>query len=205
VKVKFALQLLLIFVSFNLSGIVNAKVVMVFGDSLSSGYGFDHQYGWVKLLEERLSGTTGDHTVVNASISGNTSGNGLGRIKSDLSLHNPDILILELGGNDGLRGHPPAMFKSNMKKMIEIAQENNTEVLLLGIRLPPSYGKRYGKAFESVYQQLAEQYKLPLVPFFMEGVGTNPKLMQKDGIHPNIKGQTTLLENVWPRLEAMLN
>ncbi len=204
-KVKFALQLLLLFVSLNLSGIVYAKVVMIFGDSLSSGYGFDHQYGWVKLLEERLSETTGGHTVVNASISGNTSGNGLSRIKSDLSLHNPDILILELGGNDGLRGHPPAMFKSNMKKMIEIAQENNTEVLLLGIRLPPSYGKRYSKAFESVYQQLAEQYKLPLVPFFMEGVGTNPKLMQKDGIHPNIEGQPTLLENVWPRLKSMLD
>lgn len=204
-KVKFALLLLLLFISVNLSGTVYAKVIMVFGDSLSSGYGFDHQYGWVKLLEQRLSESSGEHSIINASISGNTSGNGLGRIKSDLSLHNPDIVILELGGNDGLRGHPPAMFKSNMKKIIEIVLKKQTEVLLLGIKLPPSYGRRYSKAFESIYQQLAEDYELPLVPFFMEGVGTNQTLMQKDGIHPNRKGQPLLLDNVWPRLEAMLN
>jgi len=205
VAVKCVLQLLLLFVSISVSNHGFAKTIMVFGDSLSSGYGFDNQYGWVKLLEQRLDKSADQHQVVNASISGNTSGNGLGRIKTDLELHNPDILILELGGNDGLRGHPPTLFKSNMDKIIQISQEKNIKVLLLGLKLPPSYGRRYGKAFESVYQQLAETYQLPFVPFFMDKVGVNRELMQKDGIHPNVKGQSVLLDNVWPVLKPILD
>ncbi len=202
--VKHALQLLLLIVSFSLTQANFAKVIMVFGDSLSAGYGLDNNSGWVKLLEKRVTQSKDGYTIVNASISGNTSGNGLGRIKTDLDLHNPDILILELGGNDGLRGHSPTLFKSNMEKIIKQSQTRDVQVLLLGIKLPPSYGRRYSQAFESVYIELAESYDLPLVPFFMDKVGVNKELMQRDGIHPNAKGQPLLLDNVWPLLEPML-
>jgi len=201
---KYALQLLLLIVSLIITDGHFAKVIMVFGDSLSAGYGLDSQSGWVKLLEKRIAENNSEYNIVNASISGNTSGNGLGRIKTDLELHDPDILILELGGNDGLRGHPPALFKSNMEKIIQYSQAKNVRILLLGIKLPPSYGKRYSRAFESVYADLAETYQVPLVPFFMDKVGINKELMQKDGIHPNVKGQPLLLDNVWPVLKPML-
>ncbi len=203
--IKYALQLLLLIVSFYFPNTSFAKTMMVFGDSLSSGYGFDHQLGWVKLLEQRLLKYSSQHQVVNASISGNTSGNGLGRIQADLELHKPEILILELGGNDGLRGHPPALFKSNMEKIIQLSQQHNAQVLLLGLKLPPSYGRRYSKIFAAVYEDLAKTYQLPFVPFFMDKVGTDPDLMQNDGIHPNVKGQLVLLENVWPVLKPMLD
>jgi len=202
---KYALQVLLLIVTLSVSQNYSAKVIMVFGDSLSAGYGMDIQYGWVKLLENRLTKNHPGFKLINASISGNTSGNGLGRIKTDLELHNPDILILELGGNDGLRGHPPSMFRSNMEKIIQQSLAKNVQVLLLGIKLPPSYGQRYSKAFESVYTDLAESYKLTLVPFFMDKVGINKKLMQQDGIHPNVKGQPQLLENVWPALKTLID
>ncbi|MCP3673954.1 MAG: arylesterase [Gammaproteobacteria bacterium] len=202
--VKNALQLLLLIVSFSLTQANFAKIIMVFGDSISAGYGLDNNSGWVKLLEKRVTQSKDGYTIINASISGNTSGNGLGRIKTDLDLHNPDILILELGGNDGLRGHSLTVFKSNMEKMIKLSQTRGIQVLLLGIKLPPSYGRRYSLAFDSVYIDLAESYDLPLVPFFMDKVGVNKELMQRDGIHPNAKGQPLLLDNVWPFLEPML-
>jgi len=202
---RYALQLLFLIVSLFITNGYFAKVIMVFGDSLSAGYGLENNSGWVTLLEKRIADTNNSYTIVNASISGNTSGNGLGRIETDLNLHNPDILILELGGNDGLRGHPPSLFKSNMEQIIQHSHNKNVRVLLLGIKLPPSYGQRYSKAFESVYSDLSESYQLPFVPFFMDKVGVNKELMQKDGIHPNLKGQPQLLENVWPLLEPMLD
>ena len=201
---KNTLQLLLLIVSLTISPLNQAKVIMIFGDSLSAGYGLGADEGWVKLLESRLETLNKEYKIVNASISGNTSGNGLARIKTDLDLHSPNILILELGGNDGLRGHSPKMFKSNMTQIIEISQAKNVEVMLLGIKLPPSYGKRYGQAFEAVYAELAEEFNLPLVAFFMDKVGVNKELMQRDGIHPNVKGQPQLLENVWPVLKPMI-
>ena len=178
--------------------------VMVFGDSLSAAYGIPAEYGWVQLLQERLNEKEYKVEVINASISGNTSGNGLNRIKKDLETHNPDILILELGGNDGLRGHPPARLKSNLKKMIEICQENNVEVLLVGMQLPPSYGKRYTTAFSNIYPELAAEMNVPLVESFIDTVGVDPELMQNDRIHPNEKGQPLLLDSVWPSLKAMI-
>lgn len=202
---KYALQLLLLIVTFNISDNHCAKVIMVFGDSISAGYGMDIQYGWVKLLEKRLTQDNADYKIVNASISGNTSGNGLGRLETDLDLHKPDILILELGGNDGLRGHPPGLLKSNMEKIIQQSLARNIQVLLLGIKLPPSYGRRYSQAFEAVYTDLAESYQLPLVAFFMDKVALNKELMQRDGIHPNVKGQPLLLDNVWPALKPLLD
>ena len=201
---KNALQLLLLIVSLAISNGTFAKIIMVFGDSLSAGYGLDSQSGWVKLLEKRITESKLDYQVINASISGNTSGNGLGRIKTDLDLHKPDILILELGGNDGLRGHPPSLFKSNMEKIIKISQANKVQVLLLGMKLPPSYGQRYSLAFEAVYRDLSDIYGVSLVPFFMDKVGVNKELMQNDGIHPNKDGQPFLLDNVWPHLKPML-
>ena len=202
---KYAVQLLLLIVSLTFFPLTQAKIIMVFGDSLSAGYGLDINEGWVTLLENRLRDKSKDYRIVNSSISGNTSGNGLARIKQDLQLHSPDILVLELGGNDGLRGHSPKMFKSNMAQIIKISQAKDVEVMLLGIKLPPSYGRRYGAAFEAVYSELAIEYQLPLVPFFMDKVAINKALMQRDGIHPNVKGQPQLLENVWPVLNTLLS
>lgn len=201
---KRALQVLFLVTSIALSTSLSAKVIMVFGDSLSSAYGMEVEQGWVSLLAQRLNQEYSGHRVVNASISGNTSGNGAGRIENDLVLHQPDILILELGGNDGLRGHSPKLFKANMEKIIRYSLDKDVEILLLGIKLPPSYGRRYGKAFETVYTELAETYPLTFLPFFMEKVGTNRALMQPDGIHPNEKGQPQLLDNVWPALKLLI-
>jgi acyl-CoA thioesterase-1 len=204
VSYKNALLLLLLFVSITISSTLSAKVIMVFGDSLSAAYGMKVDDGWVKLLERKFEEDGASHKITNASISGNTSGNGLGRIEIDLELHQPDILILELGGNDGLRGHSPKLFKANMEKIIQQALAKNIDVLLLAIKLPPSYGRRYGKAFDGVYIDLAESYPVTLLPFFMDKVAGNKELMQADGIHPNEKGQPLLLDNVWGYLEKML-
>lgn len=178
--------------------------VMVFGDSLSAAYGIDYDKGWVTLLEQRLADENFAIEIVNASISGNTSGNGLNRIEKDLDKHKPDLLILELGGNDGLRGHPPQRLKSNLEAMIKICQARDVQVLLVAIRLPPSYGRRYTEVFASIYPKIAEKYDVPLVKQFIDNIGTEDNLMQRDGIHPNEKGQPLLLDNVWPTLETML-
>jgi len=199
--------LLLIVSIFLISSVsaTNNKVVMVFGDSLSAGYGLNPGDGWVQLLRNKLQQTQQHISVVNASISGNTSGNGLSRISADLKRHQPDVLILELGGNDGLRGHPPTLFKSNMQKIIDQSLNKNVKVLLLGMKLPTNYSLRYRTAFETVYVDLAKMNQLPLVPFFMDRVALDPSMMQKDGIHPNKKGQPFLLENIWPTLKPLLN
>jgi acyl-CoA thioesterase-1 len=181
------------------------KSIMVFGDSLSAAYGIDYDAGWVTLLEQRLDKKGYDIEVINASISGNTSGNGLNRIEKDLEKHDPDLLILELGGNDGLRGHPPKRLKENLRSMIEISRARGTEVLLVGMQLPPSYGKRYTTAFAKVYPELAEEMNVPLVESFIDTVGVDLELMQNDRIHPNEKGQPLLLDNVWPQLKALLD
>ncbi len=210
--VRHTLQLLLLIVSFTAFSSAPAannhsgeKVILIFGDSLSAGYGLKVGEGWVNLLIERIADNNLNYKIVNASISGNTSGNGLGRLNSDLDRHQPDILILELGGNDGLRGHPPSLFKSNMTKIIKRSQDKDIQVVLLGIKLPTSYGRRYRQAFEDIYQELADSFSLPLVPFFMDKVGINSALMQNDRIHPNAMGQPQLLNNVWPVLKPLLN
>lgn len=179
--------------------------IMVFGDSLSAAYGLDAKVGWVNLLQARLDENDYKIEVINASISGNTSGNGLHRIQNDLKAHQPDLLILELGGNDGLRGHPPVRLKQNLIKMIELCQENNVQVLLIGMQLPPSYGKRYTTAFANVYPEVAAQMNVPLVTSFIDNIGIESDLMQDDRIHPNEKGQSLLLNNVWPELKKLLD
>ncbi len=199
------LSLILILSVTNTYGNEPVSKIMVFGDSLSAAYGIPAEYGWVQLLQERLEEKNYDISVINASISGNTSGNGLNRIAKDLATHSPDLLILELGGNDGLRGHPPMRLKKNLKEMIRICQEQDVEVLLIGMQLPPSYGKRYTTMFAGIYPEVAEEMNVPLVESFIDMVGVDPELMQNDRIHPNEKGQPLLLDSVWPELEKMLN
>jgi acyl-CoA thioesterase-1 len=181
-----------------------AGTVLVVGDSISAALGLESSQGWVSLLEKRLVEKGYDKQVVNASISGDTSAGGLSRLPALLAEHKPELVIIELGGNDGLRGQPPAQLQQNLAGMIDSSRAQGAAVLLLGMRLPPNYGARYTSAFAKVYSDLAEQKQVPLVPFFLEGVGGVPELMQPDGIHPQANAQPRLLENVWPTLEPLL-
>jgi acyl-CoA thioesterase-1 len=178
--------------------------VLVFGDSLSAGYGMDVDQSWVALLQTRLEHEGYEHRVVNASISGETTEGGATRIGPALERFSPDLVILELGGNDGLRGFPPDRIKSNLRTIIETSRAGGAAVVLLGIRIPPNYGPRYTEAFESVYRELAEQLQVPWTEFFMEGVALNDRLMQDDGIHPNVEAQPILLDNAWPVIHEAL-
>lgn len=181
-----------------------AGTLLVVGDSISAAFGLDSRQGWVALLEKRLNEEGFEHSVVNASISGDTSAGGAARLSALLAEHKPELVIIELGGNDGLRGQPPAQLQQNLASMIDKSQSAGADVLLLGMRLPPNYGARYTTSFAQVFADLAEQKKVPLVPFFLEGVGGVPGMMQADGIHPTESAQAVLLENVWPTLKPLL-
>ncbi|SNY96775.1 arylesterase [Halomonas sp. hl-4] len=177
------------------------STVLVMGDSLSAAYNIERDESWVALLEERLQG---DANVVNASISGETTSGGVQRFDELLGQHEPDIILLELGGNDGLRGLAPQQMQANLAAMIEASQEADADVLLLGIDIPPNYGDAYREAFTTVYHNLADEYDVALVPFLLEGVATDDALMQNDGIHPTAEAQPIILENVWETLEEMV-
>ena len=181
-----------------------AGTILIVGDSISAGFGLDTRLGWVSLLEQRLSKEGHDDKVINASISGDTSAGGLARLPALLAEHKPDVVIVELGGNDGLRGQLPAQLKQNLASMIEASQQAGAKVLLLGMQLPPNYGARYTQAFAAVYAELANEKKVALVPFLLEGVGGKPELMQADRIHPAVGAQGLLLDNVWPVLKPLL-
>ncbi len=181
-----------------------AGTVLIVGDSISAAFGLDTRVGWVSKLQERLRKEGYDDKVVNASISGDTSAGGQARLPALLAEHKPELVILELGGNDGLRGQQPAQLQQNLSSMIDAARGTGAKVLLLGMRIPPNYGPRYTKAFEEVYSTLAEEKQVPWVPFFLEGVGGVPELMQPDGLHPAAAAQDKLLENVWPALKPLL-
>ena len=181
-----------------------AGTLLIVGDSISAGFGLDTRLGWVSLLEQRLKQQGYDDKVVNASISGDTSAGGLARLPALLATHKPDVVIVELGGNDGLRGQPPAQLKQNLASMIDQSLAAGAKVLLLGMQIPPNYGVRYTTAFAKVYSDLAEEKKLALVPFFLEGIGGYPDLMQADGVHPAVSAQEKLLNNVWPVLKPLL-
>jgi acyl-CoA thioesterase-1 len=200
-RLCFLLALLLASVSAQ----AEAQVILVFGDSISAGYGLEHvDQGWVELLKTRLKSQGYGYQVVNASVSGETSAGGLARLPRALELHHPSIVILELGGNDGLRALPVAQMRENFMQMIDLARHAGAKVLLLGIKIPPNYGPQYTRQFEAVYSDLARTGKLPLVPFLMDRIALKPELMQSDDIHPNVKGQPILLDNVWPLLQPML-
>jgi len=180
--------------------------VLVFGDSLSTGYGIDVDQSWATLLQARLERQGYEHRVINASISGETTEGGAARIERALGNFNPALIILELGGNDGLRGLPASRMKGNLDKIISASKTSGAAVVLLGIRIPPNYGRRYTDAFEDVYRELASEYEVPWIRFFMDNVVLNEELMQDDGIHPNAAAQPVLLDNVWPIiLESLSN
>jgi acyl-CoA thioesterase-1 len=181
-----------------------AGTVLVVGDSISAALGLDTRQGWVSLLQNRLQEGGFAHRVVNASISGDTSAGGLARLPALLSQHQPQLVIIELGGNDGLRGQPPAQLQQNLARMVDAATASGAKVLLLGMRLPPNYGQRYTQAFAQVFSDVAADKQVPLVPFLLEGVGGVPGMMQADGIHPAVAAQPQMLENVWPTLEPLL-
>jgi acyl-CoA thioesterase I len=181
-----------------------AGTVLIVGDSISAAFGLDTRQGWVSLLEQRLKHEGFTETVVNASISGDTSAGGQARLPALLAEHKPELVILELGGNDGLRGLLPTQLQQNLASMIDNSRASGAKVLLLGMQLPPNYGVRYTEAFAKVYSDLAVEKKIPLVPFFLQGIGGNPELMQADGIHPAVAAQGKLLENVWPALKPLL-
>ncbi|WP_110709747.1 arylesterase [Salinicola sp. CR57] len=182
-------------------GAARADTILVMGDSLSAAYGIDPQAGWVTLLEKRLGS---EHEVVNASISGETTSGGSARLPEVLGQYHPDIVLLELGGNDGLRGLSPQQMQVNLAKMIERSQKENAKVLLLGIEVPPNYGPAYTDAFRDVFTQLARDYQVPLLPFLLEGVDLDT-MLQDDGIHPTAEAQPIILDNVWSKLEPMLS
>jgi acyl-CoA thioesterase-1 len=181
-----------------------APVILVFGDSISAGYGIAPESGWVNLLSGRLREEGYVFQVVNASVSGETTLGGLARLPRALAAHDPRIVIIELGGNDGLRGLPLASTRANLDAMIGLAARQPRSVLLLGLRMPPNYGERYTRGFAAIYTELAPAHHVPLVPFLLAGVADQPSLMQKDGLHPNERGQPILLDNVWPALKPLL-
>lgn len=184
---------------------VFAKTILILGDSLSAGYGVTTQQGWVSLLQQRLNQQyPKQHKVINASVSGETTSGALARLPKLLQTHQPNIVVIELGGNDALRGQPPQMIQQNLAKLIQNSQKSKATVLLFGMKIPPNYGTAYSKAFETNYKVLSQQYKVKLLPFFMQGVAGNKNLMQKDLIHPNANAQKILLDNAYPYIKGAL-
>lgn len=181
-----------------------AGTVLIVGDSISAAFGLDTRLGWVSLLEQRLAKEGFKEKVVNASVSGDTSAGGQARLPSLLAEHKPDLVILELGGNDGLRGQPPAQLQQNLSSMIQQSKQAGAKVLLLGMKIPPNYGERYTTAFAAVYPKVAQETNVSLVPFMLEGVGGVASMTQADGLHPNADAQPYLLDNVWPVLKPLL-
>ena len=179
--------------------------VLIFGDSLSAGYGIDVDQSWAALLQARLEQQGYEHRVVNASISGETTEGGAARIKGALEQFSPQLVVLELGGNDGLRGFPPARVQANLQKIVTEAHDAGAAVVLLGIRIPFNYGPRYSRAFEAAFRNVAEELEIPWVEFFMDGIALNDELLQADRIHPTAEAQPLLLDNAWPLISATLN
>ena len=181
-----------------------AKSIVVLGDSISAGFGIEVEQGWVALIQKKLQETNSDYSINNASISGDTTAGGLARIDPLLTAHKPAILLLQLGANDGLRGLSPVEMKNNLAEIVRRAQKAGAKVILLGMKIPPNYGKRYVDLFYTVYPQLAKELDIPLVPFLLEDVALNKDLMQSDGLHPNAKAQPILAGKIEPYLFPLL-
>jgi acyl-CoA thioesterase-1 len=178
--------------------------ILIFGDSLSAGFGIDVDQSWATLLQARLETQGYEHRVINASISGETTEGGVARIADALERFEPRLIILELGGNDGLRGFPADRLRGNLEKIVLASKESGANVVLLGIRIPLNYGTRYTQAFENSFRDVALEHDVPWIEFFMEGIALNEELMQDDGIHPNADAQPLLLENAWPIIASSL-
>ena len=181
-----------------------AKSIVVLGDSISAAYGIEVGQGWVALVQGKLQEKHNDYVVNNESISGDTSAGGLARIGDALTRHKPSLVIIELGANDGLRGLSPAILKTNLAEIARRAKESGAKVLLLSMRIPPNYGKRYTEMFYNVYPQLSKELSIPYVPFILEDVALVKQLMQQDGLHPNEKAQAIIVEKIWPHLVNLL-
>ncbi len=200
---RFFVLLVLCFAA--VSARAETPVILVFGDSISAGYGLPRiEQGWVALLQARLKDQGYGYQTVNASVSGETTAGGLARLPRALNLHSPAIVILELGGNDGLRALSVAQMHDNLSRMVDVSIASGAKVLLLGMRIPPNYGPEYTAQFSQVYSDLAREKKLPFVPFLLNDIALSPALMQADGVHPNELGQPKLLDNVWPALKPLL-
>jgi len=184
--------------------VASPSTILVFGDSLSAAYGIRPEQGWVALLAQRLQSQGYGYQIVNASVSGETSEGGLERLPRALQLHQPGIVILELGANDGLRGLPLSATRDSLAAMVRLAQGAGARVLLVGLRIPPNYGQRYTDEFARIFPELADQYHVPLVPFLLEKVALNPELMQADGLHPDSQGEPPILDTLWPYLKPLL-
>ncbi len=180
------------------------RTLLVFGDSLSAAYGLRADQGWVAQLQKRLETQGYGYRVVNASVSGETTSGGRSRLQRALALHKPALVILELGANDGLRGLPVKDAEANLAAMITAIRTAKSRLLLVGIMMPPNYGPQYATGFADMYQRLAKRHTTPLVPFLLDGIALDSKLMQPDGLHPNALGQPRVLENVWPALKPLL-
>jgi acyl-CoA thioesterase I len=182
----------------------DSPTILVLGDSVSAGYGLASNEGWVALLQSRLKAQGYGYRVVNASVSGETTTGGLARLPRALSVHRPQIVIVELGGNDGLRALPLETSRRNLERIIETSQTSGARVLLLGMKIPPNYGPRYSQGFEQLFRDLARRYRLPFEPFFLEKIALAPGMMQADGLHPTAQAQPVMLDTVWPVLKPLL-
>ncbi len=180
-------------------------MILIVGDSLSSALGIEISQGWVALLERRLEDRSMNYRIVNASISGDTTSGGLARMRKALPELQPALVVIELGGNDGLRGLPLKSMTRNLEHMVTLSKEQGAQTVLLGMRIPSNYGPRYTKKFHAIYGELAEEHDVPHIPFFMQDVALQANLMQSDGIHPNAKAQSVLLDNAWPAIEEGLS
>lgn len=199
-KILLTLTLLLV------AGAVGATpIVLVLGDSLSAGHGVPDGQGWVALLQERLRDHKPSYRVVNASIGGDTTAAALARLPMALARHRPEIVLVQLGGNDGLRGLSLQAMAENLGAIVQRSRDAGARVLLVGVRLPPNYGPVYVQRFRDVYRQVAERHDVPMVSEILAGVAGDPALMQDDGIHPRAAAQARMLDNVWPRLEVLLS
>jgi acyl-CoA thioesterase-1 len=198
------LKIFLVVIMTLLPWTVSAKTIVILGDSISAGFGIEVQQGWVALLQNRLASQHSSYVISNESISGDTSAGGLARIDDALRRHKPQIVLIELGANDGLRGLSPEAMKANLTEMVKRAEKTGAKVLLLAMKIPPNYGKRYIEMFYNIYPQLAAELKVPYVPFILEDVALKPELMQADGLHPNALAQPMVAEKIWAYLVPML-
>lgn len=182
-----------------------SKTIMILGDSISAGYGLAPKQGWVDLLQQQLDQIAPkQHRVVNVSVSGETTSGALARLPRLLQTHRPDVVVIELGGNDGLRGQPPQMIRKNLSQLVQSSQQAGAKVVLFGMKIPPNYGKAYSQAFEKNYKIISQQYKIRLLPFFLEGIAGHKQYMQKDQIHPNAQAQPKLLHLALPYIKGAL-
>ncbi|NUF13705.1 arylesterase, partial [Acinetobacter oleivorans] len=185
--------------------LVSAKTILILGDSISAGYGIDPKQGWVQLLQKRLDQQyPKQHKVVNASVSGETTSGALARLPKLLQTYKPNVVVIELGGNDGLRGQPPQMIQKNLDQLIQLSQKQKAQVILFGMKIPPNYGTAYSKAFENNYKVVSQKYQVKLLPFFLDGVAGQKQLMQNDLIHPNDQAQSKLLNLAYPYIKGAL-